>query len=205
MLSSRPSRSAPSLARLAALALFVSALALAKTPAVSSAALADSMQRKIDHIDANAKLGHPDTRPTVFQQNEINAYFAERRVPKMPEGVKSVVLTLSANHVHGVTNVDFDQLTASRRSANPLLYIFTGTHDAEVDASVEAAPAGMVHVRIESASIDGLPIPRAAMRLFIERYVQPRWPNVALENDYHLPARIDSVNFAKGTGTVLQK
>jgi hypothetical protein len=163
------------------------------------------MQRKIDHITANAKLAHPDTKPIVFQQNEINAYFAERRLPKMPEGVKSVVLTLTSNHVHGVTNVDFDQLTASRRSSNPLLYIFTGTHDAEVDATVEPAPAGMVHVRIDSASIDGLPIPRAAMRLFIERYVQPRWPNVALENDYHLPARIDSVSIGNAVGSAIQK
>src|SRR5438105_10673325 len=97
------------------------------------AAAADAMQKKIDFIKANSAASRIDPRPTTFTQNEINAYFAERRV-KMPDGVKSVRFSLTPGTVTAFTRVDFDEITASARSRHPLMAIFSGVHDVQVVA-----------------------------------------------------------------------
>jgi hypothetical protein len=164
---------------------------------------ADSMQRKIDFLKRNATLTPVDPRPTVFSQTEVNAYFAQRRVP-MPVGVKSVTFNLSPGEVTARTHVDFDELTANARSKNPLLAIFSGTHDVQVLATAEGS-GGTVNVSVKSVAIDGVGIPRMALEMFIERFVNPKFPSVRLDGDYKLPVRIDTVQIGNRNGTVTQK
>ena len=164
---------------------------------------ADSMQRKIDFIQANGKASRIDPRPTVFTQNEINAYFAERRV-KMPDGVESVRFELSPELVTAYTHVDFDEITASSRSRHPLLAIFSGTHDVVVVAEASGS-GGRTHVNVRSVSLDGVSIPRMALEMFIEKWVNPKYPSVKLEGEYKLPARLDTVRIATRQGIVTQK
>jgi hypothetical protein len=165
---------------------------------------ADSFQKKVDFIAANASSANPQQKPTVFSQEEINAYFAERRL-KMPDGVKTVTFDLVRNQVTASTRVDFDQIRNGRTSMNPLLSIFGGIHDCQVVAHTEPSSPGMVHVRVESVVIDGVEVPRMALELFIKHYVNPKYPNVSLDGDYRLPAHIDSAVIAQQTGTVTQK
>jgi hypothetical protein len=170
----------------------------------SQAAAADSFQKKIEFIQTNAAASRPDPKPVVFAEEEINAYFAERRL-KMPEGVKTVVFDLKPNQVTATTRVDFEQLRQSRPSANPLLSIFDGMHDCQVVAHTEPAGLGMVHVKVESVVIDGVTVPRMALQMFVDHYVKPKYPNVGLDNDYRLPARIESATIADQQGTTIQK
>src|SRR4051812_33413622 len=79
-------------------------LVLAAVPATAKRlfkndkAAADSFQKKVDFIKANAAVQEPSQKPTVFSQEEINAYFAERRL-KMPEGVQKVTFDLKPDEV----------------------------------------------------------------------------------------------------------
>jgi len=50
---------------------------------------AADMERKLEHLASNSKLQHPDPTPTVFREEEINAYLASGEV-KLPTGVDSV-------------------------------------------------------------------------------------------------------------------
>ena len=52
----------------------------------------------------------------------------------MPDGVKAVRFVLTPGTVTAYTRVDFDEITAKARSRNPLLAIFSGTHDVQVVA-----------------------------------------------------------------------
>ena len=167
------------------------------------AAAADAMQKKIDFIKANGEASRIDPRPTTFMQNEINAYFAERRV-KMPDGVKSVRFALTPGTVTAYTRVDFDEITASSRSRHPLLAIFSGVHDVQVvaDASGEG---GMTHVNVRSVVLDGLSIPHMALEMFIEKWVNPKYPTIKLDGEYKLPARLDTVKIEERRGVVTQK
>jgi hypothetical protein len=167
-------------------------------------AAADSMQRKIDYLKRNATITPADPRPTIFSQTEINAYFAQRRV-KMPDGVKSVVFNLSPGEVAAKTLVDFDELTANARSHNPLLAIFNGVHNVDAVARVVSSGNGVVSVSVQSVSLDGMEIPRMALDLFIQRFVNPKFPSVRLDGEYKLPVRINTVKVDRRTGTVTQK
>jgi hypothetical protein len=44
-----------------------------------------------------------------------------------------------------------------------------------------------------------------ALQMFIDNYVKPKYPNVGLDSDYRLPARIDSAIIAEQQGTTIQK
>lgn len=164
---------------------------------------ADSMQRKIDHIKANADAARVDQRPVIFTQTEINAYFAERRL-KMPDGVKSVRFVLRPGEVTAYTRVDFDEITKDASSRHPLLMIFSGTHDVQVVAEASGT-GGITRVNVRSVVLDGLTIPRSALEMFIEKWVNPKYPSVQLDGDYKLPARIDTVRIQDRQGIVTQK
>src|SRR5262245_13283345 len=73
-------------ALLGAYLLVVTATAVPPNHTKSERALADAFQKKLDHIESNAKQTAPSTDPTSFPEDEINAYFAQGRV-KVPEGV----------------------------------------------------------------------------------------------------------------------
>src|SRR5215472_16451047 len=53
--------------------------------------LAESMQRKLDRMHANAQLAHPDPTPTVLTEDEVNDYLTSGKV-ELPQGVKKVKL-----------------------------------------------------------------------------------------------------------------
>jgi hypothetical protein len=167
-------------------------------------AAADSFQKKVDLIKTNAAAQQPAQRPTVFSQEEVNAYFAERRL-KMPEGVQKVNFDLKPEEVTAFTRVDFEQLRQSRPSMNPLLAIFDGVHDCQVVAHAESTGPGTVRVRVESVTIDGMNVPRMALQMFVNHYVKPKYPNVDLDAEYKLPVRMDSATIKTQEGVIVQK
>ena len=94
-------------------------LAGAATARSTSPELA-SLERKLDHIDANARRARPDQTPTVLSEQEINAYLASDQLT-LPDGVESVTLEGQAGVVTGHARVDFDRVRAGIHSSNPLL------------------------------------------------------------------------------------
>ena len=162
------------------------------------------MQKKIDEVRSNGEKARPSRRTTVFTQDEVNAYFAERRLT-MPEGVRSVTFDLSADTVRSKARIDFDDITKSRRTSNPLMYLFTGVHNVEVEAHTASSGPGMVTVSVRSVQIDGVTVPKMALQFFVDRFVNPKYPNVDLDQDYRLPSKMDSVVIGQRKGTVTQK
>jgi hypothetical protein len=176
------------------------------TPAPSPGAthrLADSMQRKLDHIRDNAALPHPDPAPTVITEEEANDYFAAGRV-KLPQGVKKVSLEGKSGVIDALVNVDFDEIRAGQRSSNPLLAIFSGLHDVRVQADAAGSDGqGKVHVR--SVMIDSVEVPLIALEFFVAKFVAPKYPGVGLDSQFQMPARIDVATVGYHKLTVTQK
>lgn len=186
------------------LALVALAPAAAKRLFKNDKAAADSFQRKVDFIKSNAAKPQPSQTPTVFSQEEINAYFSERRL-KIPEGVQKVTFALQPEQVTAFTRVDFEKLRQSRPSMNPLLAIFDGVHDCQVVAHAESAGPGRVRVRVEAVNIDGMNVPHMALQMFVNHYVKPKYPNVDLDAEYKLPTRIDTATIKTEQGVIVQK
>jgi hypothetical protein len=176
------------------------------TPAPSPNAthrLADSMQRKLDHIRDNAALPHPDPAPTVITEEEANDYFAAGRV-KLPQGVKKVSLEGKSGVIDALVNVDFDEIRAGQRSSNPLLSIFSGLHNVRVEADAAGSDGqGKVHVR--SVMIDSLEVPRIALEFFVAKFVTPKYPGVGLDSQFQMPSRIEVATVGNHKLTVTQK
>lgn len=165
--------------------------------------LADSMQRKLDHIQQNARLPRPDQTPTVMTEEEINDYIASGRV-KLPQGVQKVRFEGQSGVLTGVATIDFDEIRGGQRSSNPLLSLFSGTHTVRVEADASASGGqGKVHVR--TVSFDGTDVPRIALEFFLSRYVTPKYPNVGLDSTFQLQDRIDTATIGYHKLTVTQK
>jgi hypothetical protein len=162
-----------------------------------------SMQRKLDHIENNGRLPHPNSTPTVFNEQEVDAYLASDNV-RLPAGVESVKLQGEAGVVTGTTHVDFDRIRAGVHSSNPLLSMFSGVHDVVVVAHAHGE-SGTGYVRVDSVSIDGVEVPHFVLELFVEKYLNPKYPQIELDSQFALPDRIDKATVGEHELTVVQK
>lgn len=178
------------------------AVLFALTLSAANNSLSD-MDRKLQHIEQNGRLAHPDQRPTILTEAETNAYFAAGRV-KLPAGVQSVVLHSTPGVITGLSHVDFDRLKQGRNASNPLLSIFSGVHDVEVVANAHGA-ARIGYVEIQSVSLDGVEVPRIVLQLFIDKYLKPKYPYLGMNSQFALPDKIDIANVGSHQVTLTQK
>ncbi|HEY1270995.1 MAG TPA: hypothetical protein VGF08_03390 [Terriglobales bacterium] len=176
---------------------------LATRNSPSDSALAAACDRKIQHVEKNGGLEHPDPTPTEFSEQEINAYVASGRVT-LPAGVTSVRFEGRPGVVTATLRVDFDKIRAGRESSNPLLSLFTGVHDIVVLATGRGTGRqGQVHV--QSVSLDGTEIPRVLLEIFIRKYLQPKYPEVGMDSQFPLPYKIETATIGEHKLTVTQK
>ncbi len=164
---------------------------------------ARSAQRKFDHIRDNAAKSKPDQTPTVLTENEINAWLSSGQA-QLPTGVKKLQLRGEPGVINDTALVDFDEITASRKSYNPLLSLFSGTHRVEARASAQGS-GGQGQVHIQSISLDGVEIPRMALEFFIDHYLKPKHPEIGLDTVFKLSYRIDTAIVGSHQLTIRQK
>jgi hypothetical protein len=162
-----------------------------------------NMERKLHHIESNAALAHPDPKPTQMTEGEINSYFAAGKFP-LPAGVRSVRLSGEGGVITARARVNFDQIKTGRQSSSPLLSIFSGEHDIEAEAHAHGS-GGTGFVNIDSVALDGVEIPRFVLQLFVEKYLQPKHPEIGLNSRFRLPDKIDAAAVGKHQLTVTQK
>ena len=87
---------------------------------------------------------------------------------------------------------------------NPLLGVFTGVHEVVVSAHAHGV-GGQGFVQVDSVTLDGIEIPRFILQLFVEKYVQPKYPEIGLNSRFALPDRIDWATVGRQELTVGQK
>lgn len=182
---------------------FLFAGSLIAAAASSNSRDAASMQHKMDHVEANGRLAHPNSQPTVFTESEVNAYLASDEV-KLPAGVQSVTLQGEAAIITGNAHINFDRIREGIHSSNPLLSIFTGIHDVVVVVHAYGEN-GTGYVHVDSVSLDGIQVPRFVLQMFVEKFLTPKYPEIGLDSRFGLPDRIDSAVVGEHQLTVVQK
>ena len=145
----------------------------------------------------------PGGAVTTLSDNELNAYLNEGGV-KWSDGVSDVRMETEPGIIHGSAQVDFDKVTAKSRSNNPLMMMFTGVHTVRVTAQANGLK-GRARIIVQSVSLDGLEIPKQALELFIQHYLQPKYPEVDLDTVIGMPYRIDSAQVGEGHITLAQR
>ena len=58
---------------------------------------------------------------------------------------------------------------------------------------------------MDSVSLDGVEVPQFVLRLFVEKYITSRYPNVGIDSQFKLPDRIDSALVGPHQVTLVQK
>ena len=161
------------------------------------------MERKLQRIESNSRAARPDQTPTVFTEQEANAYLASEKV-SLPVGVQSLKLQGEPEVITGTAEIDFDRIREGTNSSNPLLSIFSGVHEVVVVAHAHAAgKEGFVHV--DTVSLDGVEVPRFVLQLFVENFLQPKYPQFGLDSRFALPDRLDTAKVGLHQLAVTQK
>jgi hypothetical protein len=175
----------------------------AQTAPVPSPAAASSMERKLQHVVSNGKLVRPDPSPTDFSDQEVNSYFAAGKV-KLPAGVQSVTFQTQPGMVGASAQVNFDQIKAGRNSGNPLLSMFSGIHTVVVVAHAHGE-GGQGFVHVDSVILDDNEIPPIILQLFVQKFVQPKYPNIGIDSKFSMPDGVDSATIGQQKSTLIQK
>ncbi len=164
---------------------------------------AAALVRKLDRIEANGKSRRPDQSPTILTEQEVNAYLASDQI-QLPAGVQSVKLQAESGIITGTAHVDFDRIREGAHSTNPLLSIFSGVHEVLV-ATHSRGEGGQGYVHVDSVSLDGIEVPNFVLELFVEKYLQPKYPQIGIDSRFPLPDRIDTATVGQHQITLTQK
>lgn len=165
--------------------------------------LADSAQQKLNHIIQNGQAARPDPNPTVLTEDEINDYFAAGRVV-LPQGVKKVSFKGQSGVVTTFAVIDFDEIRQGQHSSNPMLSLFNGTHNVNIEADA-AGTAGKGKVHVRTVTLDGIEVPKMALEYFVNKYIKPKYPNLGIDSEFQLPNKIDAATIGYHKLTVTQK
>lgn len=184
--------------------LLLSLAATAQTAPKRSPA-ADSMERKLQYIDQNSRRPQPNPAPTVLTEQEVNAWFASPYA-KLPKGVHSLKVVGTNGQIAANASINFDEVKEGRRGGgfNPLMSMFSGTHDVQVIANAQAQN-GEAEVHVQSASIDGVDIPRMALQFFVDHYLKPKYPNVGLDTNFQPGYHVDSARVGTHQIAIVQR
>lgn len=181
----------------------VSLLAAAVPASPRNSPEAAALARKLDRIEANGKSRHPDQSPTILKEQEVNAYLASDQI-QLPAGVESVKLQAEPGIINGTARVDFDRVREGAHSTNPLLSIFSGVHEVLVATHAHGA-GGQGYVHVDLVSLDGIEVPKFVLELFVEKYLQPKYPQIGIDSRFALPDRIDTATVGQHQITLTQK
>lgn len=171
--------------------------------AVTNSSEVAAMDKKLRHIESNGALAHPDPTPTELTEDEVNAYFASGNM-ELPAGVRSVKFQGNDGTVIATTDVDFDRLKGNTGSSNLLLSIFSRIHTVIVNAHARGS-GGEGFVQIDSVALDGTEIPRFVLQLFVDKYIQPKYPDLGLDSQFKLPNRISTATVGVHRLIIVQK
>ena len=190
--------------KLGVFVVLISLAAVAQTAPRRSPA-ADSMERKLQYIDQNSRSSQPKPAPTVLTEQEVNAWFASPYA-KLPKGVHSLRVIGANGQITANASINFDEVKEGRGGGgfNPLMSMFSGTHDVQVIAGAQAQN-GNAEVHVQSVSIDDVNIPKMALEFFVDHYLKPKYPNVGLDTTFTPGYRVDSARVGTHQIAIVQK
>jgi hypothetical protein len=163
--------------------------------------LADSAQKKLDSIsDRKLKPG----AAVALSPREINAWIHEKAVKAFPEGIRNERIELGPRTSDGTALVDLTKLGKSN-SVNPLIArLIEGERPLRVAIRVESsngrATVFLTHVELSGVAVDG-----SILDFLIKHFVQPRYPDIKINEPFDLDFNIERIELQPGGVRVLIK
>jgi hypothetical protein len=176
--------------------------ALSASALLAADPLADSAQKKLDSIsDQKLKRGAAVT----LSQREINAWIHEKAIKAFPQGIRNENIVLGPGTADGNALVDLTKLSKSN-NVNPLIArLIEGERPLRVAIRVESSNGKctvfLTHVELSGVAIDG-----SILDFLIKHFVQPRYPDIKINEPFDLDFDIDHIEIQPaGVRVVIKK
>jgi hypothetical protein len=170
--------------------------------------LADSFEKKIVAVQANADTTSKTPRPTQFSEDETNAYLKYKSGPLLPTGLTEPVITLHGEgRVTGRAVVDLDVVRQKQSSGgwfDPTSYM-TGKLPVSAVGKIVTAD-GKGRFELERADISGIPVPKSLLGQMVNYFTRTAGNpgGSTIDDTFELPAEIRRIEIATGRFTVVQ-
>ena len=185
---------------------FVPATLVAALPL--TAQLADSFDKKIVAVQANAETTSKTPRPTSFSEDETNSYLKFKSGPLLPTGLTEPVITLhSAGRVTGRAVVDLDVVREKQSSGSwfdPTSYL-TGKLPVSAVGRIVTAD-GKGRFELERADVSGIPVPKSLLAQMVNYFTRTadNPGGSTIDDTFELPTAIRHIDITAGRFTVVQ-
>ena len=164
--------------------------------------LAESFEKKIVIVQANAETEAKTPRSTPFTEDETNSYLKFKSGPLLPTGLAEPVITMhDQGRVTGRAVVDLDVVRQKQSSGgwfDPTSYL---TGKLPVTASGRIVTwDGKGRFELEHAEVSGLPIPKSFLAQMVNFFTRtadnPKGSSI--DDTFALPAAIRRIDVAAG-------
>jgi hypothetical protein len=150
--------------------------------------LADSAQKKLDSI-ADRKL-KPGAVVTLSAR-EVNAWIHEKAAKAFPQGIRNERIDLGPGTADG--NALVDLLKISKGNVNALIgRLIEGEKPLRVAIRVESSN-GRATVFLTRVELSGVAIDGSILDFLIKHFVQPRYPEMKINEPFDLDFNIDRI------------
>jgi hypothetical protein len=164
--------------------------------------LADSAQKKLDSI-SDRKL-RPGAVVTLTP-GEINAWLHEKALKAFPEGIRNEHIDLGSATAEGNALVDLTKISKGKSSVNPLIgRLIEGERPLRIAIRVESAN-GRATVVLTRVELSGVAVDGSILDFLIKHFVQPRYPDMKINEPFDLDFNIDRVEIQPAGVRVLIK
>lgn len=170
-------------------------LALTASALFAADPLADSAQKKLDSIsDQKLKRGTVVT----LTPKEINAWIHEKALKAFPEGIRNDHIELSPGIADGTALVDLTKLSGNKNGVNPLIArLIEGERPLRIVIRVESAN-GRATVFLTRVELSGVAIDGSILDFLIKHFVQPRYPDIKINEPFDLDFNMDRIAIQPG-------
>jgi hypothetical protein len=195
-------------ARVAAILVFASAVALSAQPRFSKQD-ALRFQTKLAKIEAfaAAPARASKTQSIDLTDAEVTSYLRYGADAQVPAGITEPTLTALGNgRVAGRAIVDLDAIRQQKQRGwtDPTGYL-TGKLPVTATGTLTTSK-GIGRFQLETAAISGIAVPKFMLQELLSYYSRtPEAPNgIDMDAPFELPARIREIRVGTGTATVVQ-
>jgi hypothetical protein len=168
---------------------------------------ADSMLRKVVVIATNGLSERPAARRTSITEAEVNSFLTVHAKSEIPPGVLDPVVVIEpSGRLTGRATVDLDQVREARKSEGmSVLSLLSGRVPVEA-AGVLRSGDGRAQFELQSATANGIPIPKALLQEVVAYYSRSAEnpQGITLDAPFELPAHIREIQTEKGQAIVVQ-
>jgi hypothetical protein len=191
------------------MALALGAVTLVAGQQVHTKRDADSFDKKLTALleRGASTVAAPRALRTTLTEAEINSYLKFQGAVHLPVGVVNPHITIvDTTRLGGSANVDMDAVRKSKERAwsDPLAYA-TGVVEIRVAGKLKAVN-GMGTFELETATLGGVPIPKAFLQAVVAYYTTtPEMPSgFNLDSTFTLPQRIRQIDLQRGVAVIVQ-